>query len=88
MTPLFGPRVALIPHQLYISHEVASRFSPRVLLADEVGLGKTIEAGLIVHQQLQTGRASRVLIIVPKALTFQWFVEMIRRFNLQLTILD
>tara|TARA_B100002003_G_C14153863_1_gene555205 strand:- start:2738 stop:5656 length:2919 start_codon:yes stop_codon:yes gene_type:complete len=85
---LFGPRVALIPHQLYISHEVASRFSPRVLLADEVGLGKTIEAGLIVHQQLQTGRASRVLIIVPKALTFQWFVEMIRRFNLQLTILD
>lgn len=85
---LYGPRVALIPHQLYISSEVANRFSPRVLLADEVGLGKTIEAGLIVHQQLHTGRASRVLIIVPKALTFQWFVEMIRKFNLQLAILD
>jgi len=85
---LYGPRVALIPHQLYISNEVAHRFSPRVLLADEVGLGKTIEAGLIIHQQIHTGRASRILIIVPKALTFQWFVEMIRRFNLQLAILD
>ena len=85
---LAGPRIGLIPHQLYIASEVANRFAPRVLLADEVGLGKTIEAGLILHQQLQTGRAERVLIIVPEALTFQWFVEMIRHFNLQFTILD
>lgn len=85
---LYGPRVSLIPHQLYIGHEVARRFAPRVLLADEVGLGKTIEAGLIIHQQLITGRASRVLIIVPPALSFQWFVEMIRRFNLHFTLLD
>ncbi len=85
---LMGPRVAKIPHQFYIAQEVASRYAPRVLLADEVGLGKTIEAGLIMHQQLQTGRASRILVIVPASLTFQWFVEMIRRFNLQFTILD
>ncbi|PCH61453.1 MAG: RNA polymerase-associated protein RapA, partial [SAR86 cluster bacterium] len=85
---LYGPRISLIPHQLYIANEVARRFAPRVLLADEVGLGKTIEAGLIVHQQLQTGRASRILIIVPEALSFQWFVEMIRRFNLSFTVLD
>ncbi len=85
---LYGPRISLIPHQLYIGQEVANRFSPRVLLADEVGLGKTIEAGLILHQQLHTGRAQRALIIVPDALLFQWFVEMIRRFNLQFTILD
>lgn len=85
---LIGPRVAKIPHQFYIAQEVASRYAPRVLLADEVGLGKTIEAGLIMHQQLQTSRASRILVIVPAALTFQWFVEMIRRFNLQFTILD
>ena len=85
---LMGPRVAMIPHQFYIAREVASRYAPRVLLADEVGLGKTIEAGLIMHQQIQTGRVSRVLVIVPAALTFQWFVEMIRRFNLQFTILD
>jgi ATP-dependent helicase HepA len=85
---LYGPRVSLIPHQLYIAHEVATRFAPRVLLADEVGLGKTIEAGLIVHQQLQTGRSRRVLVIVPPALVFQWFVEMIRRFNLQFIVMD
>ena len=85
---LYGPRVSLIPHQLYIANEVAQRFAPRVLLADEVGLGKTIEAGLILHQQLQTSRAHRVLIILPEALTFQWFVELIRRFNLQFTVLD
>ncbi|XOV88843.1 MAG: RNA polymerase-associated protein RapA [Pseudomonadota bacterium] len=85
---LYGPRVALIPHQLYIGAEVARRFAPRVLLADEVGLGKTIEAGLILHQRIQSGRASRVLLVVPPALTFQWFVEMIRRFNLQFTVMD
>ena len=56
---LVGARVGLIPHQLYIAHEVGQRFAPRVLLADEVGLGKTIEAGLIIHQQLKTGRSER-----------------------------
>ncbi len=85
---LIGPRVTLIPHQFYIAREIASRYAPRVLLADEVGLGKTIEAGLILHQQLVTGRASRVLVITPPALRFQWFVEMIRRFNLRFTLLD
>jgi len=63
---LVGPRVGLIPHQFYIAREVASRLAPRVLLADEVGLGKTIEAGLIIHQQLLTGRAQRVLVLVPE----------------------
>jgi len=85
---LLGPRVSLIPHQFFIAQEVASRYAPRVLLADEVGLGKTIEAGLIIHQQLMTGRSSRIMIIVPPALNFQWFVEMIRRFNLQFTLMD
>ena len=85
---LSGGRVSLIPHQLYIAEEVGSRYAPRVLLADEVGLGKTIEAGLIIHQQLVTGRAQRVLIIVPESLTHQWLVEMLRRFNLQFSIFD
>ena len=85
---LLGPRVQLLPHQIYIAHEVASRHAPRVLLADEVGLGKTIEAGMIVHQQLISGRASRVLVVVPEALLHQWLVEMLRRFNLRFTILD
>jgi len=85
---LTGGRVSLIPHQLYIAEEVGSRFAPRVLLADEVGLGKTIEAGLIIHQQLVSGRAQRVLIIVPESLMHQWLVEMLRRFNLKFSIFD
>ena len=85
---LTGVRTSLIPHQLYIAHEVANRYAPRVLLADEVGLGKTIEAGLIIHQQLLTERARRVLIIVPDTLLHQWLVEMLRRFNLYFSIFD
>jgi len=85
---LTGVRTSLIPHQLYIAHEVANRYAPRVLLADEVGLGKTIEAGLILHHQLLTERAHRVLIIVPETLVHQWLVEMLRRFNLHFSIFD
>ena len=85
---LSGGRTSLIPHQLYIAHEVASRFAPRVLLADEVGLGKTIEAGMILHQQLITERAKRIFIVVPESLMHQWLVEMLRRFNLFFSIFD
>src|SRR5690606_12771394 len=85
---LLGARTSLLPHQVYIAAEVAQRYAPRVLLADEVGLGKTIEAGLILHQQLHTGRASRVLIVVPTPLLHQWLVEMLRRFNLRFAIFD
>ncbi|WP_092747313.1 RNA polymerase-associated protein RapA [Acinetobacter boissieri] len=85
---VIGARVGLIPHQLYIAHEVGKRFAPRVLLADEVGLGKTIEAGLIIHQQLKTARAERILILVPDSLQYQWMIEMRRRFNLNFAIFD
>ena len=85
---LLGPRTNLLKHQIYIAHEVASRYAPRVLLADEVGLGKTIEAGMILHHQLQTGLASRALIIVPEPLLHQWLVEMLRKFNLHFSLFD
>ncbi len=83
---LLGCRTSLLKHQLYIAHSVAKRFAPRVLLADEVGLGKTIEAGLIIHQQLLKNRAKRILIVVPESLTHQWMVEMLRRFNLHFSV--
>jgi len=85
---LMGSRTNLLPHQVYIASEVGQRHAPRVLLADEVGLGKTIEAGMIMHQQLLTGRASRVLVLVPPTLLHQWLVEMLRRFNLHFALFD
>ena len=85
---LAGARVDLIPHQIFIADEVANRPRPRVLLADEVGLGKTIEACLIIHRLLLTGRAARVLILVPEPLIHQWFVELLRRFQLAFVLFD
>jgi len=85
---LMGPRISLTPHQFFIANNVANRPAPRVLLADEVGLGKTIEAGLIIHQQLMNGRANRVLISVPDTLVHQWLVEMLRKFNLHFSVYD
>jgi ATP-dependent helicase HepA len=85
---LLGGRVDLLPHQLYIAQEVSSRPLPRVLLADEVGLGKTIEACLILHRLMACGLVGRVLILVPRALVHQWFVELLRRFNLSFSIFN
>jgi ATP-dependent helicase HepA len=85
---LVGGRVSLIPHQLFIAEEVANRQAPRVLLADEVGLGKTIEACLILQRLHLTGRAKRILILVPDALVNQWFVELYRRFAMSFAIFD
>ncbi len=85
---LVGSRTSLIPHQLYIANEVAHRHAPRVLLADEVGLGKTIEAGMIIHHQILTERAQRILIVVPESLIHQWLVEMLRKFNMTFSIFD
>jgi len=83
-----GGRIDLIPHQLYIAQEVAKRHAARVMLSDEVGLGKTIEACLILHRLLLSGRANRILVLVPESLVHQWFVEMLRRFNVWLHIFD
>ncbi len=83
-----GGRVDLIAHQIAIVKEVCGRAAPRVLLADEVGLGKTIEACLVMHHLHLSGRADRVLILVPESLVHQWFVELLRRFNMGFTIFD
>ncbi len=85
---LQGARASLIAHQLFIAHEAANRFQPRIMLADEVGLGKTIEAGLILQHRLVNGLSQRILIMVPDSLLHQWLVEMLRRFNLKFSIFD
>jgi len=85
---LQGARAELLPHQIYIANEVAKRHAPRVLLADEVGLGKTIEAGMILHQLIHTSQAQRILILVPESLLHQWLVEMLRRFNLPFALFN
>ncbi|ASJ75525.1 RNA polymerase-associated protein RapA [Granulosicoccus antarcticus] len=85
---LTGARVSVLPHQIYIAVEALKRHHPRLLLADEVGLGKTIEAGMIVHGSLANNQVSRVLIVVPSALLHQWLVEMLRKFNLNFRIMD
>lgn len=85
---LIGPKINLLPHQLYVTKTVLDQPLPRVLLADEVGLGKTVEAGLILHALLVTERAHKALIIVPFALVNQWFIELKRLFKLNPTVIN
>lgn len=80
---LLGSRVSLIPHQSYISGSISERINPRVMLADEVGLGKTIEAGLILKSLILKNKVERSLIIVPDSLVYQWFFELQNKFNIQ-----
>lgn len=83
---LLGARTSLLAHQLHIAEQVTQDALPRVLLADEVGLGKTIEAGMILHRLIRLQRIQRVLVLVPDHLVHQWLVEMIRRFNLYFSV--
>ncbi len=83
-----GGQVDLIPHQFYIADQVSRRYFPRVLLSDETGLGKTIEAGLILHRLLVLSQIRRVLIIVPDTLVHQWFIEFYRKFNFKFRLFD
>ena len=85
---LQGARMALVPHQLYIAERITQKRNARALLADEVGLGKTIEACLVLHRRIVRGQCKRALIIVPPALVNQWLVELLRRFNLSFSIFN
>lgn len=68
--------VVPLPHQLYALNRAMSRDRIRYLLADEVGLGKTIEAGLILRELKLRGMVQRVLVVAPKGLVRQWQAEM------------
>ncbi len=78
---LGNARTEILPHQIFAAHRVVSSPRRRFLLADEVGLGKTIEAGMIWQALYQRGQAKRTLIITPAGLTTQWQEEMQDKFG-------
>ena len=80
--------ITLLPHQLEPALAVTRGMGTRVLIADEVGLGKTIQAGLIVSELVDRGAAERVLIVTPAGLRDQWLEELRRRFGLEGELLD
>jgi superfamily II DNA or RNA helicase len=75
-------------HQVRTYTRFLSEWPSRVLIADEVGLGKTISAGLIVRQAILSGLAKRVLILTPKSVQIQWQNELYEKFNLNVPIYD
>ncbi|TXT60347.1 MAG: putative Helicase domain-containing protein [Promethearchaeota archaeon] len=81
-------RLTLMPHQINVAHRLSEEFFPRMILADEVGLGKTIEAGIYVKEMMARKLAERILIIVPATLVRQWRFEMENKFNIQFKIYD
>jgi len=76
------------PHQSRVASRILARFPERAMLCDEVGLGKTIEAGLVLRQLLLSGWIRRCLILVPKSVLKQWQEELYEKFNLDIPRYD
>lgn len=83
-----GGRIRLFPHQLHAAERAAAADPVRWLLADEVGLGKTIEACLVLSHLARTGRAERCLVVAPETLTVQWLGELWRKYHQVFVLLD
>ena len=83
-----GGRIELFPHQLHVAQRAVEGATVRWLLADEVGLGKTVEACLILSALLRTGRAQRALVVAPSTLAIQWLGELYRKFHQVFALLD
>lgn len=83
---LSNARTEILPHQIFAAHRVISSPRRRFLLADEVGLGKTIEAGMIWQALDQRGQANRTLIVTPAGLTTQWQEELQEKFGVMFQI--
>lgn len=77
-----SPRVDLLYHQFYVAQHAHHPMGAVALLSDEVGLGKTVEAALILNSLIQRGRAQSTLIVVPESLVYQWYFELKFKFNL------
>ena len=76
------------PHQARAFQRLYAQWPPKLLIADEVGLGKTIQAGLLLRQAWLAGKAKRILILAPKAVLTQWQIELREKFNLDWPIYD
>jgi ATP-dependent helicase HepA len=83
-----GGRVRLFPHQLHVAERASASDPVRWLLADEVGLGKTIEASLILNRLVHAGKVERCLVVAPDALAVQWLGELWRKYHQVFTLLD
>ena len=79
-------RIALLPHQLWVCKRVLESWPTRWLVADDVGLGKTIEAGLVLTPLLSSGRVRRLLILAPASLVEQWQVRLREMFDIRLSV--
>ena len=76
------------PHQVRAFERLYGNWPPRLLIADEVGLGKTIQAGMLLRQAWLSGCAQRILILAPKAVLRQWQIELREKFNLNWPVYD
>jgi len=85
---LSNSRTNLEPYQVEAVYQILTSFRQRYLIADDVGLGKTIETGMVFKELEARGRAKRVLIIVPAALQYQWQKEMGEKFDSRFWIYD
>ncbi|MBM7552310.1 DEAD/DEAH box helicase [Thalassobacillus pellis] len=77
------PHLELLPHQRDAAEDIIHRMQGRAILADEVGLGKTIEAGLVLKEYMIRGMVSKVLILTPASLVNQWVTELYEKFLIQ-----
>ena len=77
-------RISLLPHQLWVCHRVSRRWPIRYLVADDVGLGKTIEAGLILWPLISKGLVRRLLVLCPASLVEQWQFRLREMFDIRL----
>jgi ATP-dependent helicase HepA len=83
-----GGRIQLFPHQLHVAEHATAADPVRWLLADEVGLGKTVEACLILNHLVRTRRVERCLVVAPHTLTVQWLGELWRKYHQVFVLLD
>ncbi|GIX42777.1 MAG: RNA helicase [Leptospiraceae bacterium] len=88
LSSLSNSRTRLLPHQIEATHRVINALKPRFLLADEVGLGKTIEAGLIMKELMLRKNYKNIIIVVPAPLQIQWQQELKNKFNEDFDIIN